>query len=178
MLRRRIVLAVLLGACAPKAQQTLQPPTDAPVATAASAETEASAVEVETVAAADVEEPPPEDDGEVTMLNTKRWRYASFFNRLQQPIATHWSAPSLPEGTDRLTSVVELELDATGALTEVRLVRSCGVESADQAAIDAVRAAAPFVVPPTTLVDEDTGLVTLRLSFVIQAGNELWLGPA
>ena len=113
----------------------------------------------------DQAEPPSASAGDGALLNTKRFQFASFFARVRAAIAAKWLPPALPEGSSVGVTLVEIGIDAKGALAEVSLVRSCGVESVDQAAIEAVRAAEPFAVPPASLVDPSTGLLTFRFAF-------------
>ena len=70
------------------------------------------------------------DDGEETALNSKRWKFASFFNRVKKQVADHWHPEeayrrSHPTGSvygskNRLT-VLRVQLKPDGSLANVAL---------------------------------------------------------
>src|SRR5205085_10535651 len=97
-------------------------------------------------------------EGEETALNSKQWRYATFFNRVKRLVAQKWHPDVVyrrydPNGQvfgtrDRFT-VVRVLLNRDGSLKTVALEKRSGVEFLDEEALSALRQAAPFVNPPT-----------------------------
>lgn len=116
------------------------------------------------------------DDGESTALNAKKFRFASFFNRLKRDVAREWN-PSVvyvkhdPKGNvygikDRVT-VVRVHLRPDGTVASLDLIGSSGAGFLDDEAMDAFRRAAPFVNPPAQLVEQD-GLIHFTFSFIFE----------
>lgn len=111
------------------------------------------------------------DEGEGTFLNTKEWKYASFFNRVKQSIGQHWDPnqsirqrdPSgqIYGGRDRYT-VVSVTLNESGRLKDIYVEKSCGLDFLDLEAIRSFERAQPFPNPPPGLV---TGDSTVKFSF-------------
>ncbi|MCA9638868.1 MAG: energy transducer TonB, partial [Myxococcales bacterium] len=117
------------------------------------------------------------DEGADNILNSKRWKYASFFNRVRDAIAQHWDPVSVraardPDGTrwgtqTRTTSLF-LRLNADGSVKRISIERSCGIAALDEEAIRAVRAAQPFPNPPRQLVDPSTGTIDFPFGFILE----------
>ncbi len=118
--------------------------------------------------------------GGVTALNTKRWRFASFFNRVKRQVADNWHPEVAyrrrdPYGNvygfrDRIT-VLRVQLDPDGSLRDLDLDHPSGVEFLDDEAIDAFRAAQPFPNPPRQLVNPETGFISFRFGFVFEINS-------
>jgi TonB family protein len=117
------------------------------------------------------------EEGEATMLDSVRWKYASFFNRVRNAIDEEWEPQEVhkahdPEGrtfgtrTRRTQLVIRLNPD--GSIARVRLDHPSGAPHLDEEAIRAVRAAAPFVNPPPGLVDPDTGFIEFGFGFIFE----------
>jgi TonB family protein len=116
------------------------------------------------------------DDGESTALNAKKFKYASFFNRVKRAVAEEWHPDIVylrhdPSGNvygakDRVT-VLRVHLKPDGQLQSATMMQSSGVEFLDDEAIDAFRRAQPFVNPPGQLVDAD-GLIHFNFGFVFE----------
>ncbi len=116
------------------------------------------------------------DDGESTALNAKKFKYASFFNRVKRAVAEEWHPDVVylrhdPTGNvygtkDRVT-VLRVHLKPDGQLHSVSMLQASGVEFLDDEAIDAFRRAQPFVNPPTQLVDAD-GLIHFNFGFIFE----------
>jgi TonB family protein len=114
------------------------------------------------------------DEGQDTLLNTKRWKYASFFNRVKRAVAQNWHPAEVwsmrdPTGKiygtkDRLT-VLKVSLKPDGSLANVMIVQPCGVDFLDDEAVHAFKEAQPFPHPPGGLVDKDSNLITFRFGF-------------
>ena len=111
------------------------------------------------------------DEGEGTFLNTKEWKFASFFNRVKQSVGMHWDpatnlrqrdpSGSIYGGRDRYT-VVNVTLTDRGTVKDIYVEKSCGVDFLDLEAIHSFERAQPFPNPPPGLVTADS---TVRFSF-------------
>lgn len=117
------------------------------------------------------------EEGDETLVNSKRWKYASFFNRVRDQIAQHWDPVTVrrardPDGTRwgtrTRTTTLLISLNPDGSLKKVGVERSCGVEELDAEAIRAVRSAHPFNNPPRQLVDPRTGLIEFTFGFILE----------
>jgi TonB family protein len=116
------------------------------------------------------------DDGEETALNSKRWKFASFFNRVKRQVADHWHPEEAyrrgdPTGSvygskNRLT-VLRVQLKPDGTLANVALEQPSGVEFLDDEAIEAFKQAQPFPNPPLQLVDQG-GVINFRFGFLFE----------
>ena len=127
------------------------------------------------------------EEGEGTYLNTREWKYASYFNRIKQAVATQWDPNGAlvkrdPSGQryaykDRLT-VLTVTLDDKGSLKDVHVQRSSGVDFLDSTAIEAFRKAQPFVNPPGGLADK-RGEIAFVFGFYLEvgAGLHIFRGP-
>ncbi|MEM9493213.1 MAG: energy transducer TonB, partial [Myxococcota bacterium] len=112
--------------------------------------------------------------GEITALNTRRWKYASFFNRMKRRIHQEWQPNVVyqrrdPRGNvygtkDRVT-LLRISLSPTGRVTDIVVARPSGVDFLDEEAIRAVRAAQPFPNPPQALVDERSRQIVFNFGF-------------
>ncbi|MCB9556747.1 MAG: TonB family protein [Deltaproteobacteria bacterium] len=117
------------------------------------------------------------DEGEQTLLNSKRWRFASFFNRVKRQVAQNWHPDRAyrrrdPRGNvygfrDRLT-VLRVRLTPNGAVKDIHVERASGVGFLDDEALAAFRAAEPFPNPPKALVDKQTGEISFRFGFLFE----------
>jgi TonB family protein len=115
------------------------------------------------------------DDGEETALNSKKWRFATFFNRVKKQVEEHWHPAEVyrrrdPTGsiyghTNRLT-MVRVQLKPNGHLANVALELPSGLEFLDDEAIQAFRAAQPFPNPPNALIDANDGLINFQFGFL------------
>lgn len=123
---------------------------------------------------------PDTDEGDETALNSRRWRFASFYNRVKQQVAENWH-PEIayrrrdPYGNvygyrDRIT-VLRVSLWPDGSLKDLLLDRPSGVEFLDDEAVQAFRAAQPFMNPPRQLVDPENGLISFRFGFVFEINS-------
>ena len=114
------------------------------------------------------------DEGDETLLNTKEFKFASFFNRVKRAVAQHWNPGREYERRDpngnvfgfksRLT-VLLIVLTPAGAVKKIVLDRPSGLGFLDDEAIRAFRAAAPFPNPPRRLVDPRSNEISFRFGF-------------
>jgi TonB family protein len=118
------------------------------------------------------------ESGETTALNTKQWKFASFFNRMKRQVAQNWHPEQIwrrhdPNGNvygfkDRVT-LVKVSLDRKGKLAEIVVVRGSGVDVLDEEAVRAFRAAQPFPNPPEGMQDA-SGLLSFTFGFRFEIG--------
>jgi TonB family protein len=116
------------------------------------------------------------DEGEETALNAKRWKFATFFNRVKEQVRDRWKPVEEyqrrdPTGAiygaqDRLTQV-HVQLRADGSLAKVSLAQTCGVDFLDDTAIEAFKQAQPFPNPPRQLV-QASGLIDFDFGFYLE----------
>ena len=117
------------------------------------------------------------EDGEETALNSKKWRFASFFNRVKHQVQEHWHPDDVYRRRDpnftiygrtsRLT-IVRVQLKPNGHLANVALEQPSGLEFLDDEALQAFRAAQPFPNPPRQLVDANDGLINFQFGFLFE----------
>ena len=103
------------------------------------------------------------EEGEGTFLNARRFKYASFFNRVHKGVSNAWEP--LRElrrrdprgqvyGRATRVTVLNVTLNADGDLTKVHVARSSGIGFLDQEAIYAFQRAQPFPNPPAGLLED------------------------
>jgi TonB family protein len=114
------------------------------------------------------------DDGEETALNSKKWRFASFFNRVKKQVAEHWHPEEAYRRRDPTGAVygrqnryteLRIQLKPDGHLANVALAQPSGLEFLDDEAIEAFKEAQPFPNPPRQLV-ESNGVINFRFGFL------------
>jgi TonB family protein len=105
------------------------------------------------------------DDGDETALNSKRWRFASFFNRVKRQVAEHWHPDEVYRQRDPTGSVygrrnryteLRIQLNPDGRLSKVALATPSGLEFLDDEAVEAFKEAEPFPNPPRQLIENGT----------------------
>jgi len=116
------------------------------------------------------------EEGEGTYLNTRGWKFASYFNRISRAVREQWDPNSAmqvrdPTGTrfgsrDWFTLLV-VKLDDRGVVRDVQVQRSSGLDFLDEAAVQALRKAQPFVNPPLGLADEH-GEIVFSYGFTLE----------
>lgn len=120
------------------------------------------------------------DQGLQTLLNTREFKYYSYYDRIRKQLAQHWEgkvreklsnyykknrAPA-SVNQDRVTKVIVV-LNSAGTLVRVQVVGVSGIQDLDDAATEAFRAAAPFPNPPKGILEDD-GTVKIRWDFVLE----------
>lgn len=117
----------------------------------------------------------PEGDG--TFLNTKQFKYATFFFRVRDSVATQWDDLVSAEyrrrdptgniyGVRDRATLLSIELSLDGRLTGVRIANSSGVDFLDSVAVQAFKMAQPFPNPPMGIADED-GNIRFNFQFTV-----------
>lgn len=99
-----------------------------------------------------------------TLLNTNKFVYASYFNKLKQAISKHWTPSYVlmindPGGhlygkKDRYTKLI-VKINKNGTLKTARVETASGIDFLDREAINAFKMAAPFPNPPEVLLNKD-----------------------
>ncbi len=118
------------------------------------------------------------DEGDGTYLNTKEWKYASFFNRVKQSVGQHWNPGAqlrlrdptggIYGGRDRYT-LLQVTLNEEGKLTDVFVEKSCGIDFLDLEAVHSFERAQPFPNPPPGLVTDSS--VRFQFGFFLEMGG-------
>lgn len=117
------------------------------------------------------------EEGDVTALNTKSYRFATFWNRFKQDVADHWF-PGIryeidardPDGavfgrSDRVTGL-RIVLDASGAVKKIEITAPSGLDFLDRVAVKSVRDASPFYNVPAGLLDAN-GELSFEFGFLV-----------
>lgn len=119
------------------------------------------------------------DEGEGTFLNTKEWKFASFFNRVKQGVGMHWDpgaqlrqrdpTGNIYGGRDRYT-VINVTLNERGMVKDIYVEKSCGLDFLDLEAIRSFERAQPFPNPPPGLMANDSS-VRFSFGFFLEMGG-------
>ena len=119
------------------------------------------------------------EEGDATFLNTREWKYASFFVRLKKSLGDTWDPVGAlrkrdPSGEiyawrDRYT-LLSVTLRPDGGIADVYVQQSSGVDFLDHEAIAAFRRAQPFPNPPSGMQDEN-GLIRFNFGFFVETGR-------
>ena len=123
--------------------------------------------------------PDVDDEGDTNILNTRKFRYWDFFQRVKDKIANEWEPNEVwrlhdPTGQkygvkDRYT-VLRVTLDREGAVKKVRVLRESGLDFLDEEASRAFMAASPFPNPPKGL-QNSAGEVDVPFGFMFEISN-------
>jgi TonB family protein len=114
------------------------------------------------------------DEGEETALNSKKWRFASFFNRVKKQVSEHWHPEEAYRRRDPTGAVygrqnryteLRIQLRPDGRLANVGVDLPSGLEFLDDEAIEAFKEAQPFPNPPRQLL-ESNGVINFRFGFL------------
>lgn len=89
------------------------------------------------------DEDPGKEEGETISLDTRDFRYASYFAHIKRRIQNAWIWPAEAQ-KNRGELLLRFKLRKNGTLEEVRLIKSAGVRILDDLAMAAVTKAAPF----------------------------------
>jgi len=118
------------------------------------------------------------DEGDETALNSKQFRYATFFNRMKRRVHQNWDPISVWHrndpggtvyGTRTRTTRLRITLGPAGDVKKIIVISPSGADFLDDEAIRAFRAAQPFPNPPTGLIDA-TGLISFTFGFNLEIG--------
>jgi TonB family protein len=123
------------------------------------------------------------EEGESTYLNTREWKYASYFVRIKRQLSNTWDPSGAMRAHDPTgegarygahdwVTWLAVRLDEQGGLREVVVQRSSGLDFLDTAAVQAFKRAQPFVNPPHGLVDE-RGEIAFSFGFSFEVSRGL-----
>jgi TonB family protein len=177
----RALLCIALVAC--WSSSTTPPPAEPRTTTSAAATQPTTAVP----ASAPVEDVPVDDvdSGDETVLNAKRWQFASYWNRVKRSIAAQWDpiavwnafpAPVRTSyGTGTRKTIVAITLDAKGAVKRIDIVQPSGIVELDAAALQSVPG--QLDPPPAELVAQQAkaaapGVMTFQFGFYFEVGAQ------
>lgn len=120
--------------------------------------------DAEKYAAMDTESDTVEDDGEVISLDTRESKYVSYFARIKKQIELVWDFPmeAQRKGITGET-IVRFQIARDGKLMKVRLINGSGYNILDEAALQALKSAAPYYPFPVT-IDQET--VAIEVTFI------------
>ncbi len=114
--------------------------------------------------------------GSHTLLNTREFKYYSYFARMKEQLYWRWTELFREEssllsarlkrgrGQNLFHTSLYVYLSPDGEIQDISVVKSSGVESIDSIALYAFLRSAPFPNPPAGLVEED-GYIHIRQSF-------------
>jgi hypothetical protein len=120
------------------------------------------------------------EEGTQSILNSERFRFASFFNRMRDLLEQHWDPNAVMARVDadghvygRRTrkTLLHVKLTPKGAIEKIDVTRDSGIVELDKEAIRAFHQAAPFVNPPPQMVDASTGLIEFDFMFILEDGR-------
>jgi len=118
------------------------------------------------------------DDGDTTALNSKKWKFASFFDRVKRQVAQHWDPGDEYNKRDPTGAIyghanrytlLRVRLKPDGSLAEVNVEKPSGMDFLDDTAVAAFRDAQPFPNPPRQLVEE--GYVNFKFGFLLELSS-------
>jgi TonB family protein len=119
------------------------------------------------------------EEGDGTLLNTREWKYASFFNRVKQSVGMHWNpneqmrrrdpTGSTFAGKDRYT-LLTITLDEKGQVKDIQVEKSSGLDFLDLEAVSSFKRAQPFPNPPPGLLGQDAE-VKFQFGFFMEMGG-------
>ncbi len=141
-----------------------------------------SAAVLDKIAGAPASDVTPLDDveeGAGTYLNTREWKYSSFFNRIKQTVGRFWDPNTVANQRDPTHEVflykdrytlVSVILDSQGGLKDVVVDKSSGVDFLDREALAAFRRAQPFPNPPPGLLNA-AGEIRFGFGFYLETNR-------
>lgn len=119
------------------------------------------------------------EDGDFTLLNTRRTKYFSFYSRIKGQLRSHWnplireevsfiySTKRTPASLGKKKTSIQFTLNKEGYLEEIALLTTSGNKAIDTAAIQALRLAAPFPNPPKGMLEKDNK-IRIYWDFVLE----------
>lgn len=120
--------------------------------------------------------------GANTLLNTREYKYASFFERIREKLNHQWQRRLRSEmeslylqGVDgfqgeRMTKL-RVTLDSRGEVVRIMKEGSAGYIEFDRAAIGAFHAASPFPNPPKDLLEGSEANISIDWHFVVMGAE-------
>ncbi len=119
-------------------------------------------------------------DDLITKLNTREYRYYSYYTRIKTQLNQWWvpkvqqkftqmmkQGRTIASEENKITKLI-IVLNTDGKLVNVQVMAESGVRDLDDAAIEAFRSAAPFPNPPKGMIESD-GTVKIRWDCVVES---------
>ena len=116
--------------------------------------------------------------GDITQLNTTKFKFYGFYHRIKQKLEQHWgnslmqkareiykSGKRIKGKGDKLTALLVI-LDNKGNILQVRLKSTSGVDELDDAAVESFNKAGPFPNPPKEMLK--SGKAMIEWGFVVK----------
>lgn len=116
--------------------------------------------------------------GDITQLNTTKFKFYGFYHRIKQKLEQHWgnslrkkaseiykSGKKIKSEGEKLTALLVI-LDNKGNILQVKLKSTSGVEELDQAAVESFNKAGPFPNPPKEMLR--SGKARIEWGFVVK----------
>jgi TonB family protein len=123
--------------------------------------------------------PDVEDEGDTNLLNTRRFKYWDFFQRVKDRVSSEWEPGSVwrtrdPSGNRygvraRLT-ILRVKLDPDGAVKHLDIAKKSGLEFLDDEAERAFSAAGPFPNPPRDMMRN--GEIEFQFGFMFEISSQ------
>ncbi|MBX2801606.1 MAG: TonB C-terminal domain-containing protein [Myxococcales bacterium] len=115
--------------------------------------------------------------GEVVSLNTLKYPYAGYMDRIRRQVNFWWkqNIDNLPSSArlsqSRYLTEVEVILNADGALELIEVTRESGSDLMDDCVVRAFRLAGPFENPPEGLIQKDGRVYLPDFDFTVSFGT-------
>ena len=119
------------------------------------------------------------EEGEQTLLNTRAFKFYTYYNRIKQQVQTSWKSMIKKEvrklllqqresilGAGQRTSLL-ITLDRFGALVSIKVLKKSHITILDHIAVKSFQLTAPFPHPPKGLIGEKEFL-QIRWDFILE----------
>ena len=119
------------------------------------------------------------EEGKETLLNTRAFKFYTYYNRIKQQVQTSWKSMIQKElqklvlqrresilGAEQKTSLL-ITLDRSGALVNIRVLKKSHIAALDYIAIKSFQLTAPFPHPPKSLIGKKKFL-QIRWDFILE----------
>ena len=113
------------------------------------------------------------------LLNTREFKFFSYFKKLKVTMNKNWEQQlvndrsvaseqlgNLQAGIELVTKLFII-IGVDGALESVTILKSCGIDSLDEAVVAAFKKASPFEKPPQGILESD-GSIKITWDFVLE----------
>ncbi len=117
--------------------------------------------------------------GDLTSLNTNRFQYYSYFNRIKLKLEVYWrnsireKARQLGQqdrnifiNGNKITSLVVL-IDEDGSIISIKIQTPSGINELDEVAVESFNKSGPFPNPPKGMLND--GVAKIEWGFVVQS---------
>ncbi len=107
------------------------------------------------------------ETGKIINLDTTELKYISYMTKIKRQIDLVWIYPALAiERGEQGTLILQFTIVSTGQLKDVRIIKSSGSKILDNAAVEAIRTAAPYPVFPKEWKEEEI-TIAARMEYVL-----------